>query len=73
MNPEFDELIDEALTTADDARRLAIYGQADRVLMADFGVVPTTVRVQIAIRRPEVTGIKLSAMGFMPFVDVEFQ
>jgi hypothetical protein len=32
--------------------------------------VPTTVRVQIAIRRPEVSDIKLTAMGFMPFYDV---
>lgn len=70
VNPEFDALIDEAVTTANDTERLAIYGQADRLLMADFGVVPTTVRVQIAIRKPEVGGIKLTAMGFMPFYDV---
>jgi ABC-type oligopeptide transport system substrate-binding subunit len=70
VNPEFDALIDKAVTTASDTERLAIYGQADRMLMADFGVVPTTVRVQIAIRRPEISGIKLTAMGFMPFNDV---
>jgi ABC-type transport system substrate-binding protein len=70
VNPEFDALLDEAMTTASDSERFAIYGRANRVLMADFGVVPTTVRVQIAIRRPEVGGIKLTAMGFMPFYDV---
>jgi oligopeptide transport system substrate-binding protein len=70
VNPEFDALIDEAVTTANDTDRLATYGKADRLLMEDFGVVPTTVRVQIAIRRPEVSDIKLTAMGFMPFYDV---
>jgi len=70
VNAEFDALIDEAVTTASDAERFALYGQADRVLMKDFGVVPTTVRVQIAIRRPDVTGVELSAMGYMPFVNV---
>jgi peptide/nickel transport system substrate-binding protein len=73
VNPEFDALIDRAVTTANDTDRLAIYRQADRLLMADFGVVPTTVRVQIAIRRPEVDNIKLTAMGFMPFYDVTIQ
>jgi peptide/nickel transport system substrate-binding protein len=73
VNPEFDALIDRAVTTANDTDRLAIYRQADRLLMADFGVVPTTVRVQIAIRRPEVNNIKLTAMGFMPFYDVTIQ
>ena len=71
VNAEFDALIDEAVKTASDPERFALYGQADRVLMKDFGVVPTTVRVQIAIRRPEVTGIELSAMGYMPFANVE--
>lgn len=71
VNAEFDALIDEAVTTANDSERFALYGQADRVLMKDFGVVPTTVRVQIAIRRPEVTGVELSAMGYMPFVNVQ--
>ena len=71
VNAEFDALIDEAVKTASDPERFALYGQADRVLMKDFGVVPTTVRIQIAIRRPAVTGIELSAMGYMPFANVE--
>jgi len=73
VNAEFDALIDAAATTVNDAKRLSIYRQADRLLMADVGVVPTTVRVQIVIRRPTVEGIRLTAMGFMPFYGVSMQ
>lgn len=73
VNLEFDKLLDLAATTANDAERLSIYAQADRLLMADFGVVPTTVRVQIAIRKPTVGGIKLTALGFLPFNEVTMQ
>lgn len=73
VNEEFDALIDAAATTVNDARRMSLYRQADRLLMADFGVVPTTVRVQIVIRRPTVDGIRLTALGFMPFYGVSMQ
>ena len=72
-NAAFDALIDEAVTTVDDAERLSIYRRADRLLMADFGVVPTTVRVQIYIRRPMFEGIRLTAMGLMPFFGVSIK
>ncbi len=72
-NDEFDALIDEAGATVNDAERMAIYRQADRLLMADVGVVPTTVRVQIYIRRPVFEGIRLTAMGLMPFFGVSMK
>lgn len=70
VNAAFDALIDEATSTVNDAERMSLYRQADRLLMADFGVVPTTVRVQIYIRRPTFEGIRLTAMGLMPFFGV---
>ena len=73
VNTAFDALIDAATTTVNDAERMSIYRQADRLLMADFGVVPTTVRVQIVIRRPTIDGIRPTAMGFMPFYGVSMQ
>ena len=39
-NPAFDALLDEAATTLDTAARLALYQEAEALLLEDFGVIP---------------------------------
>ncbi|MFK5979839.1 MAG: ABC transporter substrate-binding protein [Rhizobiaceae bacterium] len=69
-NPAFDALMDKALETADDTKRFALYNQADRVLINDYGTIPTTVRMQIGVIKPTVKNVHLTPMGYMPFWDV---
>lgn len=66
-NAEFDRIIDQAAVVADNTARYALYHQAERVLMQDWGTCGTTVRTQIAIVRPNVRGVVLTPYRFMPF------
>ncbi len=69
-NPAYDALIEKALATPDNEARFALYNQADRVLVNEFGTIPTTVRMQIGIVRDGVENVHLTAMGYLPFWDV---
>jgi oligopeptide transport system substrate-binding protein len=66
-NPGFDALIDQAANVAKDAERYKLYQQAERLLLEDWGGCGTTVRTQIALVRPNVSGVKLTGFRFMPF------
>lgn len=71
MNAEFDKLIDEAFVTVDNAARYDLYAKAEKVLLDDFGTCPLTVRMQLALVKPNVSGVTLSAFRLLPFGDVE--
>jgi oligopeptide transport system substrate-binding protein len=72
QNDEFDRLIEQAQTEPDNAKRYAIYQEAEQVLLADWGACPTTVRMQIAAVKPDVQGVHLTPLRFLPFNTVEF-
>ena len=66
-NAEYDALVDTALQTPDITARLALYKQAEDVARADWGPCPTTVRKQLALKKPNVEGVTLSPFRFLPF------
>ncbi len=66
-NPAFDALIDRAGDIANDQERYKLYRQAERTLLEDWGTCGTTVRTQIALVRPQVSGVTLTGFRFMPF------
>jgi oligopeptide transport system substrate-binding protein len=66
-NPEFDRLIDQATGTPDNAARYRLYHQAERVLMDDWGSCGIFMRTGVALVRPNVQGVTLSPMRFLPF------
>ncbi len=48
-NPEFDKLIDTARATKDEAARLAMYKQAEKIAMDDMALIPTFNRSQFRL------------------------
>ncbi len=39
-DPEFDQVLETAMTTFDDAKRAALLAEANEIAMADVGIVP---------------------------------
>ncbi len=73
QDDEFDALIEQAQRTPDNNERYALYNQAEQILLNDWGTCPTTVRMQIAAVKPNVTGIALTPFRFLPFNAVKIQ
>jgi peptide/nickel transport system substrate-binding protein len=71
QNDEFDALIEKAGTVADNEERYKLYNQAEQILVEDWGTCPTTVRMQVALKKPNVEGVHLIPFRFLPFSDVE--
>jgi len=71
-NDAFDQLIEQAQTEPDNEKRYTLYQQAEQVLLEDWGTCPTTVRMQIAAVKPDVEGVRLTPLRFLPFNTVEF-
>lgn len=70
QNDDFDALIDQAFATVDNAERYKLYNAAEKILIDDYGTCPLTVRMQIALVKPDVDGVTLSAFRLLPFGDV---
>lgn len=66
-NAEFDRLIDQATITPDNEARYRLYHQAERVLMDDWGSCGIFMRTNVALVKPNVQGVTLSPMRFLPF------
>jgi peptide/nickel transport system substrate-binding protein len=73
QNDAFDALIDKAFLTVDNAERYKLYAEAEQVLLDDFGTCPLTVRMQLALVKPNVQGVTLSAFRLLPFGDVTIE
>ena len=70
-NAEFDQLIVRAQATADAQARYKLYHAAEQVLLSDWGTCPLVVRMQIALRKPNVEGVHLTPFRFLPFKTVK--
>jgi ABC-type transport system substrate-binding protein len=70
-NPEFDKLIDQAQVTADNDARYKLYAQAEQVLLDDWGTCGLFVRTNVAVVKPNVSGVKIVPMRFLPFGSVK--
>ena len=71
QNDEFDRLIEQATETADEQARYQLYHQAEQVLLDDWGTCPTTVRMQLALKKPDVEGVNLTPFRLLPFSQVK--
>ena len=72
-NADYDELIDEALATADDSKRVALYWKAERIILDDWAVAPTPVTASVALRKPNVHNVTLTPFGFSHFDKIEIE
>jgi len=73
QNADFDALIDKAKGVPDNAERYKLYNQAEQVLLDDWGTCPTTVRMQIAAAKQNVSGVHLTPFRFIAFQDVDIK
>lgn len=67
QNDEFDAIIEKTQGIADEKERYKLYNQAESILMKDWGTCPTTVRMQVALVKPNVSGVKVTPFRFLPF------
>lgn len=70
-NADYDKLIEEALTVADDAKRFALYHRAEKVLLDDFGMAPVPMSAVVGLRKPNVKNFTITPFGFGRFAKVE--
>jgi oligopeptide transport system substrate-binding protein len=63
-NPAVDALLDKAALEADSAKSLALYQQAEQMLVDDAAMLPLWFGESYTLVKPYVTGYKLNAMGF---------
>jgi peptide/nickel transport system substrate-binding protein len=70
-NPEVDRLIDLAGSAATDDERRRYYSEVQKIVAADAPYISLWYKTNIAVMRPTVSGVRLSAQGdFLTLKDV---
>jgi oligopeptide transport system substrate-binding protein len=67
-NPQFDKLVDQADRETDPAKRLALYKEADQIVVNDAPWVPLYYPRDTELHKPYVSGIRASLLGHLPHV-----
>lgn len=62
-NPEYDALIEQAKVSTDDAERLHLYAQAEKILLEDGGVIPLYYEASYVYSQPHVKNLSLPMFG----------
>ena len=70
-NPEYDKLCKTADAETDQAKRTALYRQAEKIVIDDAPWVPLYYQKDLELMKPYVTGIRDSLMGHLPHVTTE--
>jgi ABC-type transport system substrate-binding protein len=69
-HPTYDHLIDQALEETDQAERMRLYGQADRILIQEAGVLPLNYSQIPLLIKPWVTEYPVHAFSYWQWKDV---
>lgn len=69
-NPELDQLLDQARTERDDAKRIALYQQAQALVWADGAVIVPYFKPVVIALRQNVQGFILHPAGWLDFSTV---
>ena len=64
-NPEVDRLLHEAAVEQDHDRRMELYRQAERLLVADAPVIPIAHGIDYTLTKPYVRGLEVTPMGLL--------
>ncbi|MGB9724653.1 MAG: peptide ABC transporter substrate-binding protein [Chloroflexia bacterium] len=64
-NPEVDRLLEQAAAERDEEKRLALYRQAERLIVADAPIIPLTHGVTYSLTKPYVRGLQVTPMGIL--------
>ncbi len=66
-NPEYDKVIEEAQVTVDEAKRIALYHRAEKIVMDDWGTAPLPMTAAVGLVKPNVKNVTLTPFGFSSF------
>lgn len=69
-NAAYDQRIDQARGTADENKRYALYAEAEKILLADWGAIPLPTTAVLALLKPNVKGVTITPFGFSTFKDI---
>ena len=69
-NPKYDELIAKAKVTSDPKARMALFNQAEKLLMTDFPVIPIYFYVNVFTLQTYVKGFYENILGLHPLKEV---
>lgn len=72
-NPEFDRLCDEADTSSDPQKRIALYRQADQLAMSEAPLLPIVYNNRPVLIKPYVHDFKSNLMNFLPHRETYIQ
>ena len=70
-NPKYDELVIGARTEQDPATRMAMYHEAEAIIMNDMGVIPIVFYADDVISQTNFTGYGVTGTGLKMFWDAE--
>lgn len=70
-NPKYDALCRQADAETDQQKRLALYRQAERIVIDDAPWVPIYYQKDLELVKPYVSGIRDSLMGHLPHITTE--
>lgn len=72
-NPEFDAIVDAARQTVDEAKRVALWQQAEEMAMEDAAMIPFAYSSYIYLVKPYVKGYTCNLTGPMWYKDVKIE
>jgi len=71
-NPEFDRLCEQADALQDEAKRFALYRQAERIAVEEGAWVPIYYQRDVELWNPKLQGVESSLMGHLPHKRTHF-
>ncbi|MCS7309948.1 MAG: peptide ABC transporter substrate-binding protein [Armatimonadota bacterium] len=72
-NPRFDALCDQADKERDEAKRIRLYREAERIAVEDVPWIPLYFQRDVELIKPYVKGIRDSLMGHLPHVTTRIE
>jgi oligopeptide transport system substrate-binding protein len=72
-NPAFDALVDQAARASDQAQSMALYQQAEKMMVNDAACLPITFGKNYYLTKPYVKGYSVSPLGFENLSQVSLQ
>jgi peptide/nickel transport system substrate-binding protein len=67
-NPEVDRLLDEASASADDARRLALFQEVQRIVARDLPYISLWYKTNFAVAQRNLIGVRLTPLADLDFL-----
>ena len=65
-NKDFDRLCDEADVEQNESKRIALYRQAEQILLDDAIIIPMYLKVQQMLIKPYVKDYQVNGSGLLP-------